>query len=196
MSAFACHRYRVLGRALRALAAAALAAVAPAPAAEPLDGVTDLQVKVAFVYNFAKFVEWPPEAFATPSAPLVLCVPQRTPQLAAALAAVAPRPVQGRDLRLRRDVRPDEVRGCHLLLLATLDERAAEPWLRAVPGVPVLTVGDAPGFASSGGTIGFVLRDERVRFEINQDAALRAGLRVSSQLLRLAILVGEPTRRP
>jgi hypothetical protein len=185
-----------VGRRAVAAAAAALVALlhgAPAAASDPLP---DQTVKVAFIYNFAKFVQWPADAFATAQSPLVLCTASRGPG-AAAFAAIEGKSVQGRDLKVRREVRPEELRGCHILFLPGADPRGGVEYVRAAATLPVLTVGEAPGFAADGGMIGFVLRDDRLQFEINQEVATRAGLRVSAQLMRLAMVVGEtPRSRP
>lgn len=195
MSAASFHRFCV--RAARAFAlACALGGALGLSAgirAESLEGLTDQQVKVAFVYNFAKFVEWPGEVFSSSQAPIVLCLPPRA-TASLAFTAIEGRRAQGRELRLKRDVRPDELRGCHILFVPSTDERPVETPPKSATGLPVLTVGESVGFAASGGMIGFVVRDERVRFEINPDAAQRAGLRISAQLMRLAIVVGDHGR--
>lgn len=186
-------RLRSRLRAVRSIALACVLALPPGARAQSLDGLTDQQVKVAFVYNFAKFVEWPGDAFASPQSPIVVCLPPQA-TASAASATIEGRRAQGREVRVRRDVRPDELHGCHILYVATADGRIAEGQIRSAMGLPLLTVGESVGFAGSGGMIGFVARDERVHFEINPDAAQRAGLRISAQLLRLAILVRDSSR--
>jgi len=109
--------------------------------------------------------------------------------LGGALEAIDGKPVQGRNLRIKRAVRPDEIRSCHVLFVPESEEKSISELLRAAGALPVLTIGDVEGFAEGGGAIGFVSRDDRVQFEINPDAANRANLKISSQLLRLAIVV-------
>jgi len=174
-------------------AAGALALLLGCRVASAADALTEPQVKAAYIYNFAKFVQWPAEAHATPQAPLVLCVAARD-GLGGALAAIEGKPVQGRELRIRRAVKPDELKACHILFVPEAEERAAPELLRKAGGLPLLTIGEYDGFAAAGGGIGLVNRDERVQFEINPDAASRANLKVSSQLLRLATIVRDAGR--
>jgi hypothetical protein len=178
-------RWRRVGAAL-ALALGAAGAVAA-------EALTEVQVKAAYVYNFVKYVEWPAGAFATAQSPVVLCVAAGD-GLRGALAAIDGKQAQGRALQLRRAVRPDEFRSCHILFVPESEERVAGELLRKAGSLPVLTVGEHDGFAAAGGVIGFVVRDDRVQFEINPDAAARADLKVSSRLLQLATIVRDARR--
>ena len=179
----------------RRRAALALAAVFVATCAFGGEPLTEAQVKAAYVYNFVKYVEWPATAFATAQSPVVLCVPAGD-GLRGALAAIDGKQAQGRVLQLRRAVRPEELRSCHILFVPESEERAAAELLRRVRSLPVLTVGEHDGFTAAGGVIGFVVRDDRVQFEINPDAASRADLRVSSRLLQLATIVRDARGSP
>ncbi len=156
-----------------------------APAVPGQEVASDAQVKAAFMVNFAKFLEWPPEAFAGRDAPLTLCVAGRGP-IGSALSAYERRVVQSRELRVRSSVTPEELRGCHMVFVGESDERQMLQILRAAAGLPLVTVSDIDGFADAGGTIGLVDAGQRVQFEVNVASAHRANVRVSSQLLRLA----------
>lgn len=175
-----------------ALVATALAGLLGSAAA-CAQALSEQQVKAAFLYNFTKFVEWPAEAFAAPQAPFVLCIPGRD-ALGGNLDAIQGRTVQGHELRVKRSVRPDEVKACHVLFVPEAQEGPVAELVRAARTLPVLTVGESEGFAEAGGAIGFVSREDRVHFEINLDAASRASLRISSQLLRLATIVRDGRR--
>ncbi len=146
---------------------------------------SDAKVKAAFMVNFAKFLEWPSDAFSGRDAPLTLCVTGRGP-VGAALSAYERRLVQSRELRVRRSVTPEELRGCHMVYVGEFEERHMLQILRAAAGLPLVTVSDIDGFADAGGTIGLVEAEQRVQFEVNIASAQRANVRVSSQLLRLA----------
>ncbi len=156
-----------------------------APGVRGQEVASDAQVKAAFMVNFAKFLEWPAEAFPGRDAPLTLCVAGRGP-VGAALSAYERRLVQSRELRVRRSVTPEELRGCHMVYVSEFEERHMLQILRAAAGLPLVTVSDIDGFAAAGGTIGLVEAGERVQFEVNIASARRANVRVSSQLLRLA----------
>jgi len=87
---------------------------------------------------------------------------------------------------VRHHVRVDELRSCHIVYMTDTDERRQTEALRALRGLPVLTIGDAEGYAEVGGMIGLVGVGGRIQFEVNTDLAQAAGLKISSQLLRLA----------
>jgi hypothetical protein len=151
---------------------------------------SEYAVKAAFIFNFAKFTEWPAAASGATRDPIVLCAFAGEAH-GTALAAIEGKSVQGRIMRVRRGVRPDEVKLCHMIFIAESEERRIPELLRAVKGSPVLTIGDAEGFAGAGGMIGLITADNRVQFEINNEAVQRAQLKIGAQLLRLARLVKE-----
>jgi hypothetical protein len=146
---------------------------------------SEYEVKAAYLFNFAKYLEWPAEAFTDRQAPLTLCVSGRDP-FGGALAAYERRMVQARELRVRRSVGLDELRGCHMLFLAESEAPHVQQFLRAAARLPIITVSDIDGFTAAGGTIGLVDAGARVQFEINLASAQRAGVKVNSQLLRIA----------
>lgn len=174
-----------LGLALACL----LAAAAPGGrAAAQGRQAQEYEVKAAYLYNFAKFVDWPGWAFPDEDAPVVLGVLGENP-FGGALDALAGKAVKGRPLAVRRARRLDDLGPVHVLFIAD-SERARLPVIfEALRGRPVLTVGEMPGFARQGGMINLISAEGSVRFEINRGETLRAGLEVSSKLLRLATLV-------
>jgi YfiR/HmsC-like len=154
--------------------------------AEPQPSESEL--KAAFIYNFAKFVEWPPNAFAGPVAPLQLCVLGNNPLRADLQNIVADNSIASRHLQVRR-VEVLEIRGCHVLFVGTAENYRVQQALQAARGGSILTIGDTPGFLDQGGMINFVFDENRIRFEVNLKAAQGAQLRLSSKLLSLAKLV-------
>ena len=148
---------------------------------------TEFQVKAAFVYNFIKFVQWPPESFVTASSPISVCVFGRDP-LEEALYSLEGKSAQGRGLLARRISGLAEADRCQVLFLGRSERESVRNILKGVK-VGVLTVGDMQSFAASGGMINFVMVENRVSFEINVEAAEKARLKISSQLLRLARIV-------
>lgn len=154
----------------------------------------EYQVKAAFLYNFAKFVDWPPEVFRDPDAAFVICVVDEEAFAQALEQAVLGKTVNGRAFQVRRLSGPDEAGSCQMLHLgAAASSRLTGP-PKSLRGAPILTVGDDVGFARQGGIINFIIRDHRVGFEINPEAAGRAGLRISSKLLQLASIVRDEAR--
>lgn len=141
-------------------------------------------VQAAFVLNFAKFTEWPLAAQPGRQATMQLCQFGARDELAQAFRALDGRLLQGTPIQWRKVQRLDEVRGCHVLFIAE-----AGLSLVVLGGLPVLTVSDLPGFAQQGGVIGLLRQGGRLRFEINRAVAQTAGLRLSADLLSLAMNV-------
>jgi hypothetical protein len=150
-------------------------------------GMSEGQVKAAYVFHFARYVEWPAKSFAAPGAALILCVAGREP-FGGALGALEGKQVQGRELRIKRGVTAEELAGCHVLLISDSEERRVATWLGATPA-GVLTVSESEGFVDAGGAIGLIGADERIKFDVNADALGRAGLKASAQLLKVARVV-------
>jgi hypothetical protein len=143
---------------------------------------SEYEVKAAFLYNFAKFVEWPDEGSTRP---LALCVLGDNP-FGDALAALEGKRVRGRLLETRRDIYDDDTPGCHVLFINEIDKSRLVRILKRLQRLPVLTVSDGSAFVKNGGIIAFVSVDNRIQFEINLGAAQNARLKISSQLLKLA----------
>jgi hypothetical protein len=148
--------------------------------------VSEYQVKAAFLYNFVKFVEWPENSFTSSSTALTLCVLGQDELSAELERSVAGKSVLQRQISAIRLDSPVQARGCHVLFIGESQSHAIKRILREVQGVPVLTVGDIPGFLEQGGMIRFVFTDGRVGFEINNAAAQSEHVRISSKLLALA----------
>jgi hypothetical protein len=153
------------------------------PAAAQADRASAEAVKTGFVYNFAKFTEWP--AGDDDTAALRLCAPGAQP-LDGRLAQLHGRSLQNRTISVHTGVRAAQWKDCHVLFVSAGDAHQLDALLRHTANAPVLTIGDLPGFAQAGGMIGLQEEDKRIRFEINLAAAQRAGLRLSSQMLKLA----------
>ena len=172
---------------LRAVLALFLAACVGA--ANAADESLEYPVKAAFLAKFGGFVEWPAAAFALPAAPLHLCVVGEDPFGAALDRVAAGQQVGGRGLEVRRlkAVRADS--GCHIAYIAPSESARLAQVLEALRGSSVLTVTDVRGAAPAAGIINFVLRDDRVRFDIDDEAAAQNRLAISSKLLGLALNV-------
>jgi hypothetical protein len=149
----------------------------------------EYQVKAAFLYNFAKFVEWPPSSFSNASAPLQICIFGRDPFGDGLRALTADKTVNGRRFEIDTVVDLQHARTCHILFIASSVPIPVKQIVEALGGANVLTVGDTKGFAEQGGMISFVLENDRVQFEVNRKTAEQAGLKISSKLLSVAKLV-------
>lgn len=171
------------------LAACCLAFATPtAPARAQGRAVTEeYRLKAAFVYRFPEFVEWPAASW-TGRDSLEICVSEPNPFGAALAELVTGESVNGRPVMVRQVHSDAPIASCHLLFVASGTPRRAD-LVRRAGTMPILTVGDTPRFLDEGGIISLRLVKRRVRFEVNTAAAERVGLRVSSQLLRLATAV-------
>jgi hypothetical protein len=159
------------------LSAIALALLTTQTASASDDGL-EYKVKAAFLFNFLKFVEWPA---ASNDSPWVIGVLGRDPFGEVLEETVRGKVVSGRPVEVRHYARAADVKDCNILFVGRTDsERSGAPVQSGL-----LTVGEASGFLKSGGIVNFYLEDNRVHFEIRAGAARSAGLRVSSQLLKL-----------
>jgi hypothetical protein len=149
----------------------------------------EYQVKAAFLYNFAKFVEWPDGTFANSTSALTVCVLGKDPFGKVLDDAILGKRIAEHPAILARGKRIQDLPECQIIFVSASDSPQLPEILRALHGHKVLVVGETENFAGSGGTIEFVLETNRVRFAINTDAADRAGLKVSSKLLALATIV-------
>jgi hypothetical protein len=150
---------------------------------------TEYQVKAAFLFNFAKFVEWPADAFSTADAPLQVCILGQDPFGRDFEQVIEDKTVNGHRLEVAHPDGVPQARACQILFIASSEKARLREILLGLKGACVLTVGDTPGFAQLGGIINFVLDENRVRFEINQKAAEQVHLKLSARLLTVAKLV-------
>ncbi len=151
--------------------------------------VGEYQVKAAFLYNFSKFVDWPPQAGGNPDKPFTICVLGDDPFRGGLEAIVKGQTVNGKGFAVRHIKKIEDARGCRIVFISSSEKDRVRQILTALRGSGVLTVGDTAGFAEMGGVINFILVDNRVHFEINLDAAKVQRLKISSRLLRLAQIV-------
>ncbi|HEV2386613.1 MAG TPA: YfiR family protein [Candidatus Acidoferrales bacterium] len=190
---------RLGGRARRkVLWALLLASLGLATTASPAAGQprrpSEYQVKAAFLYNFAKFVQWPPSAFEGPSAPLVICVAGENPFGTLLNEMITGKTINGHPLEVENRSETGDLRSCNVLFVGAAQTKRLPKILEILKDSSVLTVGEADGFAGQGGVVNFYLEQDRVRFEINVSAAARSRLKISSKLLALARIVGGDNR--
>lgn len=153
-------------------------------AAQPANqGAPEYQIKAAFLLNFTKFVEWPPSAFSSPSAPLEICILGDDPFGPALDQMVEGEAVNDHKLVVRR-IHGKPSGGCQVLFAESSESELDEVLGSLGPGV--LTVGDGETSLSRGVVISFVLEHRRVRFDISQRAAAKEELKLSSKLLSVA----------
>lgn len=152
----------VLGMLLPGTPALAQAAKAP-----------EYSLKAAYLFNFAQFIEWPSNRFASAEAPIVIGVLGDDPFGAALDQAVKGKTLGARPFEIRRFKQITEVRGCHVLFVCSSEAKRVAEIVAASDKAGVLTVSDLDRFAEQGGTINFYTENNKVRFKINLSAAER-----------------------
>jgi hypothetical protein len=150
----------------------------------------EYQVKAAFLFNFSEFVSWPPQAFGSASAPIIIAVLGRDPFGADLDAVVRGEHVGSHPLIVRRYQNVSEVDGCHILFIDRSETTHLPQIVQALHGRNILTVSDIDGSAQNGVMIDLVTESDHIRMRINIAAVRAGGLTISSQLLRPAQIVG------
>jgi len=166
---------------------AVLAGPARTWAAESVAG--EYEIKAAFLYNFARFAEWPPTAVPDSPDVFVIGVLGTDPFGDILDEIAATRTVGDKRIVVRRFATLDEYTPCHILFVAASERARMAAVIEKLRDAPVLLVADTAGFAQAGGTVDLVVEENKVRFEVNPVAAERAGVKISSKLLRLARIV-------
>lgn len=146
----------------------------------------EYKVKAAFIYNFARFTEWPQSVFSSADTPFVIAVVGTDPFNGALTQAVAGKKVGTRPVEIRHYDSADKIESCQILFIPTTDDESQVQIIRKVENNHVLTVGESDNFDSNGGSVRFFTDENKMRFEINTDATDQAQLRLSSKLLKLA----------
>jgi len=147
---------------------------------------TEYQIKAAFLFNFAKFVEWPPRAFAGKASPIVIGILGENPFHDDLARMIQNKTVDDHPLVIKELRSPTEATNCHILFISASEKERLPAILERLKGASVLTVGETDRFTETGGMINFVLKGNKIRFQINKDAATSAGLKISSKLMSLA----------
>jgi hypothetical protein len=151
-------------------------------------------IKAAFLYNFTKFVEWPPEVFKDSLSPINLYILGADP-FGEALNSIRDKTVKGRRLNIKHVNHIEEISGCHILFISASEKENLKHLLYSLRNSAILTVSETERFAQRGGTINFIMVGNKIHFEINPDAAQQSGLKISSQLLKLAKIVTSESRK-
>jgi len=148
---------------------------------------TEYQLKAAYLYHFAQFVDWPPVAFAQPNSPLIIGVLGENP-----FGKDLPHTVEGKVLSNHPLVvqeyhsLAEMTNSCHILFISSSEKKRLPEIFAALKGTSVLTVSEVDHFTENGGMVNFVLESDRIRFQINETMVEKAGLKMSFKLLSLA----------
>jgi len=146
------------------------------------------EIKAAFVYNFAKFVEWPSGAFKDVQSPFTICVLGKHP-FGNALDSLGQKSVGNRKIDVRFVQDPSDIEKCHILFISASERNSLPQILKQAKNDRTLTVSDMKGFSEAGGIITLVSTGEKMVFEVNLTAASQTSLKISSKLLQLGKVV-------
>lgn len=152
----------------------------------------EYRVKADFIFHFAQLVDWPPDAQPGTDNSLFLCTLGDDPFQGALEGTLAGKAIGKRVVRIRHLGEPKDMQACQILFLGKAQSKRIPMLVTNLHNAPVLTVGETAGFLEAGGMIDFLLEENKVRFDINLNAAESARLKIRSRLLILAQhVVGE-----
>jgi YfiR/HmsC-like len=146
----------------------------------------EYRIKAAFLFNFAHYVEWPPDTFKDANSPLTYCTIGDDPFEGVLDQSLSAKTVGTRPLRVQHLRAPENLQGCQILFIGANEKKRITAILETLKQAPVLVVGESSHFVLEGGTVGFLSEENTVRFEVNLDAAQRAHLNISATLLSVA----------
>jgi hypothetical protein len=149
----------------------------------------EYQVKAAFLLNFAKFIEWPPNVFQGEKSPITVCIFRYDPFGSALDDIIRGKNINNRELLARRINELPDLKACQLLFVSNTEDKHLSEILNSLKGASALVVGESEDFAERGGGVQFFLENNKLRFAVNVDAVQRAHLAVSSKVLALARIV-------
>jgi len=149
-------------------------------------GASQYDVEAVYLYNFAKFVRWPP---GSPGSTVQICVAAQRVFVDALTRVVAGERIETRPLTVRVIQRPEDEAACDMLFIDASAKERLGSLLSAASGKPILTVSDIPGFLDGGGMIQLLLMDNRVRFSVDLRPVARSEIALSSEFLKVAVTV-------
>jgi len=175
----------VLAAALAALLTGALWAESPPvqAAASVQDTPTEAELKAFFLLNFTRFTEWPDSVFAGSPDEFRVGVLGSESALEPIQRKLAGKSVGKRSLKFVRAATPGELKSCALVFVSDAERAQIPALLAEFKGRPILTVGESEGFAESGGILNFYIEDNKVKYEINPDALVRAQLKATKLIV-------------
>lgn len=149
------------------------------------ESVPEYEVKAALLYNFAVFTEWPSERLSAATPSFDVCILGEDP-FGPAVDRLTRQLIHEKPIVVRRLASSGSLGGCHLLFISESEGRRLDPVLEQARVHNVLTIAEGKGMAERGATVGLLLEKGRIVFEVNRQAALSAGLTISSKVLSLA----------
>lgn len=170
------------------LSAGIPASAQPAPQ-DPPEALPEYVLKAGFLYNLAKYVEWPAEAFEQPNSPITIGIVGADPFGAVLEKVLTAKTAKNRPFQFHRFAGPETIQRCHILFIARSVKDKVPEILLKTQSWPVLTVGETEGFPQAGGAANILIENEKPKLEVNPEAAEKARLTIDAKVLRLARIV-------
>lgn len=149
--------------------------------------IGEYDVKTAFLYNVVKFVEWPDTSLDNNSTVTIYILGDAP--FGSALDTIRGKTIKGKTVVVKKTNSLNMLKNGDILFISNSEKERLEQILNRISRLPILTVGDTESFAKNGVIVNFYIEDKKIRFEINIEAANRAGLRISSNLLKLGKII-------
>jgi hypothetical protein len=146
-------------------------------------------IKAGFIFNFANLMQWPVNTFSNPDSPIVIGIVGTDTSGGILDEVLAGKKVNGRSFAVKHLKRGMDLKGCNIVFVSASETAHLDEILHLLKNMPILTIGETPSFAQRGGIINFIVVDDKIRFEVNVDAAKQADISISSRLLALAKIV-------
>lgn len=185
-------RRLIVGRALAALSVSWVLLALPPGTVSQDSPPDEYQIKLAFLYNFTKFVQWPDQAFPSRQTPLLICVVGIDPFGKTLEDELSTRKTAGHPIAVARLAPSGDLGACHIAFIRAEERKQVATILAGLKNRDVLTVGEMPGFLESGGHVNFIFLGNSLHFSVNLAATRQAHLKLSAQLLALAKNLADP----
>ena len=169
-----------------AISLSLLLQVAAIPARAEAPSAKVPEIEAAFLVKFTSYVKWPPGTFSRPDAPVVIGIFGRDPFGSTINTIARSYTTNNRHVEIRRCTNIVQLPTCNIVFVAPSAMGRLEEVVATVSAQPILLVGDSPGFLDKGGTINFVMVGNKIRFDISRKNCAKAGLEISSKLLKVA----------
>jgi len=181
------HKSCLKGKILNYFLLLALLVLAPSLKAQSVQP-TEYDIKAAFLFNFAKFTNWPPDKAGETDSLFNICILGENPFKDLLNHAAEHNKIKGLDVIVREIQSLDSLGRCQILFVALSQNNHYREIVDSLDNNSIMTIGESKEFTDCGGIINFFVKENNVRFRINVNAAAKAGLDISSKLLRLAEL--------
>jgi hypothetical protein len=181
----AASRKRYVVRYLRLIAAVVISLIS-VETVNAQSGPDEYRIKAAFLFHFAQLIDWPSEALNASDNSLLLCTLGDDSFRGEMESSVEGKTIGSRVLHVRHFSRDDNVAVCQMLFVGRKESQRIPVILAGLKRAPVVTVGETVNFVDQGGVLGFCMEGNKIRFEVNLEAAERAKVKISSRLLLLA----------